>query len=646
MSGICGCIHFDERPVHPETLAAMAGAAAHRGPDGIQTWHNGRVALAHLALHVTPEDERETQPLATRRAERDLVLVADARIDNRADLQSALRAHLSTDAPTDADLVLAAYETWGADCARHLIGDFAFAIWDARHQLLFAARDPMGMRALYYRRKPHRFLFATEAKQILAAPGVPRKIHDPAVAAYLAANVNDRTQTFYEGIRLLPEAHSLRATATNLRTWRHWDADSNARLRYRSDEEYVEHFREVLTDAVRCRLHSTSPAGLLLSGGLDSGSIAALGGHLHEQGEPGLAPIRTYSWAFDTLPQCDERSISAPLVQRYGLSATDIEAESAPLLRLDPYLGPDSDDPYVGGFHGLMDRALQAARREGVRTVLTGHRGDLMAGLWLFDYLHLLKTGQWRRLVRELRQHEQRLGVPWRRVVEIYLTEPLRASLWPEDRLSALRNPLKRLYRAVVSPPASPGPFPDWVRSEFIERVSPLPDRAPTATQWRGMTRQKRYEGITMSIHMHVALSFERHAAQCGLTAADPWSDRRLVEFALAVPPDVLCRAGMNKWIVREAMRGVMPPNVLQASRKVNPYPLHERALKAHLRDLVSVVLSTPSLEKYIDEKRLQSHYGQFQQGQELDVRFWFAVTFALWLYRQHIPSDTRHLQA
>ena len=144
MSGIVGIYYVDGRPVERGTVQGMVSAMAHRGPDGLTTWHEGAVGLGHAMLHTTPESLHEAQPLVHRRG--DLVLTADARIDNRADLIRALRPPRPDDRPiTDAELILAAYEQWGAECPKHLLGAFAFAIWDAREQRLFCTRDHFGV---------------------------------------------------------------------------------------------------------------------------------------------------------------------------------------------------------------------------------------------------------------------------------------------------------------------------------------------------------------------------------------------------------------------------------------------------------------------------------------------------------------------
>src|SRR5690606_27032104 len=160
MSGICGVVNFQGAPVGEAALESMAAAAHHRGPDGIAFHRDGAVGIGHLSRHFTPESVHERQPLVCTVSE--AVLTADARIDNREDLLRELGLRTASRPPasassgpgaplSDADVILAAYRRWGIDCARHLIGDFAFAIWDGSRRQLFLARDPMAMRGLYYR---------------------------------------------------------------------------------------------------------------------------------------------------------------------------------------------------------------------------------------------------------------------------------------------------------------------------------------------------------------------------------------------------------------------------------------------------------------------------------------------------------------
>ncbi len=167
MSGIVGIYYINGRPVEGETLGRMVDILAHRGPDGADIWCEGNIGLGHRMLWTTPESLMEKQPLVDRTG--NLVLTADARIDNRGELISALRLNDSpVEKITDSALILAAYAEWGNQCPEKLIGDFAFAIWDKRKQVLFCARDHMGVKPFYYYYEPGKFFaFASEIKGLL-----------------------------------------------------------------------------------------------------------------------------------------------------------------------------------------------------------------------------------------------------------------------------------------------------------------------------------------------------------------------------------------------------------------------------------------------------------------------------------------------
>lgn len=627
MSGICGVVNFDGAPVGPETLQKMAQAAACRGPDGIRYWRNGSAGLVNLALNITPESFREQQPLVSHRGE--LVLTADARVDNRDELIRTLttKGHLRDTSPTDADVILAAYECWGDACPAHIIGDFAFVIWDAGRRRLFAAREPMGTRALYYRVEPHRVLFATEVKQILAAPGVPARIFEPAVGSFLAGEVGLLPDwTYYQGIAQLPPARALAIEAGSCRVWRYWDIDPDSRIEYRNEHQYAEHFAEILKEAVRCRLRSARPVGIFLSGGVDSGSVASTAGWLLRQnGATGHSDFRAYCWAFDEFTRCDERSISDGIVRHYDLPVTYVPADTEWPLKDYPAHGPDRDEPYLSFYRALADRTLATARDEGTGLMLTGGLGDMMVGTENFDYLDQLREGRYARLWEELRIHGRSWNVARRKLVKSYMWDPFVAHLWPPDEAPRLRRAL-HLTRA----------YPEWVRPEFARRVGmdEILHLGIPRTTLDGFARRKRYQTIFWSVNGQDAVSWERYNARFGMGDADPFSDRRVVEFVMAVPQRELNRAGEFKLLARRAMRGVMPEEVRRAAGKGSMSPLLDAAIKQHAHETVLELIREPRAEAlgFIDGRALAEDVAAYRRGEHGRVHFWFALALEMWL--------------
>ncbi|MDH3716372.1 MAG: asparagine synthetase B, partial [Gammaproteobacteria bacterium] len=180
MSSICGILNLDGRPVERAMLERMSAAAMTPGPDASGYWLTGPVGLAHVAFHVTPESIHETQPLIW--GDDQIVVAADVRLDNRDELMRRLREELTTRQPTDAELVLAAYRKWHHQCVAHLLGDFAFAVWDAQARQLFLARDSLGARGLCYYRGPQSFAFATDFASILDLPCVAPRLNETKIA--------------------------------------------------------------------------------------------------------------------------------------------------------------------------------------------------------------------------------------------------------------------------------------------------------------------------------------------------------------------------------------------------------------------------------------------------------------------------------
>src|SRR5262245_42090580 len=245
----------------------MTNCIAHRGPDGTGQWVDGPVGFGHQMLSTTPESLHERQPLRDETG--DLCLVLDGRVDNRSELKAALEARgarLHDD--TDAELVLKSYVVWGEECPKHIIGDFAFAIWDGRKRQLFCARDFFGIKPFYYHIDDSTFRFGSEQHQILEDPAVRRRPNEGMIAEYLASAITNQEETLYQDIRRLPPAHVLIVRAGQVRKQCYWSPDFSKNIRYRTDEQYADHFLSIFKESIRCRLRSVGTVGIALSGGL------------------------------------------------------------------------------------------------------------------------------------------------------------------------------------------------------------------------------------------------------------------------------------------------------------------------------------------------------------------------------------------
>lgn len=620
MSGVCGIIHFDGSPVDHAVLRKLVSAAPHRGPDGIAEYFAAGAGFAHLALHSTPESIRECQPLV--RADGQLVLVADARIDNRQDLIVELRSDLPEGIPTDADLILAAYVRWREQCAIRLLGDFAFAIWDADRRRLFCARDAIGMRSICYARAGDAVVFASEVGQVLAHPGVSREIDRAAVGVRVAGYTEDPSRTLFTAIRRVRPGSSLIAEAAGERHERYWEPPIEDGSPDRDDDGWADELRALLSRAVDDRLRSpTMTVAMELSGGLDSSSVAATAARSR------TASLVGVTWRFDQLRSCDESPYSAAIAEAGGFPLHSVAAESRWFLH-DPHaFRPSADSPYIG-WPTIVTEACEVARRAGARVLLTGRGGDeLFRGdpavlgeeLWRHraGVLHVLR--QLRRLA-----HERNVA-PWRALYGWVLRPGV-----PEPLASRLRVALRN----------SPS-FPKWalpdphVRAEVRDRIN----AASAPVRSRRMTQQNRYKGIrdlgfTYDLFGH----YDRIPAPFGIEVRHPLFDRRLVEFALRLPPRCLMREGTSKWVLRRAFRGILPENVRCRPRKTSFAPFTALALRDRERTRVSDLFRDPLLARLglVDRPGLTAAFAEYCEGTaSISAALLQCILSEIWL-REH----------
>jgi asparagine synthase (glutamine-hydrolysing) len=594
----------------------MVEAARWRGPDGVGLHVDGQVGLGYLSQHVTPESVREVQPLVVG----DVVVVADARIDNRRELGSWLGRKAAE--CTDVELILAAYREWGVECAARLVGDFAFVVWDGGRRRLFGARDALGMRSLVYRAEAGRTLFATEVKQILAVPGVPARIYEPAVGVYLSGPYMPPEWTFYEGIERLGPAHALVVEGGEKRVWRYWDVDPGHRIRYRREEEYAEHFLEVFREAVRARLRSVHPVGLLLSGGVDSGSVAAVAGSLVKSGEAECPEFRAYSFAFEELTECDERAVSGPLAAHWGIPVTDVPADDLWPLKDYPEHGPDRDDPYLFVYQPLLDACLDAARADGCATLLSGDRGDEVVGDWIYDETGLFLAGRWGTLARELKAAPEGKRRRLHRSLRSDVLGPLLGRWMPTISSSG----------AGVERPT----IPPWVRRDFASRVDLESILAGAAhlTAHQASPHVRRRERITNPAATWRALGEERRRARQGTVYCDPWSDRRVTEYVNAIPQHEVNRRSEEKRLARRATRALIPSRIRARLGKTEPDALFDRGFRDTGLAVARELLDDPLVARrgFVDADGLRSSYDLFLRGEPVRYDFWWPLTLEMWL--------------
>ncbi|MDD5559561.1 asparagine synthase (glutamine-hydrolyzing) [Candidatus Methylomirabilis sp.] len=561
MSGIVGIWNLDGHPVNKTVLMGMSATLAHRGPDGEDLWVQGSVGLGHRMLHTTPESLLEKQPLVDETGK--LCLTLDGRVDNREELRAALEAKgatLRTD--TDAELVLRAYEVWGEDCPQRILGDFAFAIWDGRSRQLFCARDILGIKPFYYYADGCRFLFASALRPLFENPAVPREPNEGMVGEYLATNFTSQQETLYRGILRLPPAQFLIVQPDKIRMARYWDVDPDKAIRHGSDDAYAEEFLEIFKRAVRCRLRSHRLVGADLSGGLDSSSVVCVAHSLYREGVVANPGLETFSLLFPGLP-CDESAYIRDVTRMWEVKSNAVAAEETAASRYAEEV-TRYHDCSIAPNTVMHDPAMILAQEMGVRVLLTGQGSDE----WLTgDFLHhadFLRRCRIADLVRQARFDSQVLSNLDQSVSPLFMIT--RYGLWP-----FLPRPVQRAVKWALR--REPNDVPPWIDPTFARRIQ-LAERFrkkdSAGRQFPTFVQAELSSALTSGDWCFSYEFIERYGSSFGLEYRHPFLDRRMIEYALALPEEQRWRRDHTKFVLRQAMQGLLPETVRQRRTKGN----------------------------------------------------------------------------
>ncbi len=322
LSGIVGIFRRDGGEVEPGLIRSMTQFLSYRGPDGEQIWVERPVAFGHALLHTA---SRPVDPDLQIVHLDNLAITADLRLDSIGDLITELEraGRHPGKCPSDFMLVLEAYTAWGPGCVEHFRGDFAFGIWDSRAGTLFCARDQFGIKPFYYSLLGEVLLFSNTLDCLRQHPAVTTELNEQAIGDFLLFGLNyDKGTTAFRDIQRLPPAHSLLVSRTGLQTRCYWQPPTDQRIRYSRDQEYVEHFNEILHVAVADRMGlargASRPVGILLSGGLDSGAVAVAAKDVSDAGGK-IPEVRTYTVGYDRLFESDEGAQARVLAKHLGL---------------------------------------------------------------------------------------------------------------------------------------------------------------------------------------------------------------------------------------------------------------------------------------------------------------------------------------
>lgn len=544
MAAIFARLHLDETPLPPRALDHGLAVLSEYGPEGEGRWSSRHAGLGYRHLEVSPESCHEAQPVH----HGPLVLVADALLDNRDELCDLL--DISTSQRTtlpDSRLLLQAYLRWGSACVDRLHGDYAFVLWDDRAGHVFAARDPAGARPLFYTCRHQRLVVATDIRALLAQPDLAFTPNESRIAAYLQWPLNPTEDCFFTDIAPVPPGHTLLADRNGVRLKRWWDPRDISEVRFARREDYADRCRELLEAAVADRIRTSHPVGSHLSGGLDSTGVTLLASRRLKQRGRSLDGCYTWAPAVSSryplhTDHRDERRLIAAVCTQEGIPCLYGSAAGEDYV---DFLGRDMA---VEGHCDLFEELpmMAAAAQRGTRVMLSGWGGDeALTYTTRGVAAYLLRTGKWRTLLGMARRHAGGLR-RWHRWSRF---------LWQEACLPLMPDALYSRF----SPYMNTQRLDSVAANHWLTRFSH--SQAGRGPAWRVLGDPRRVQHALLD-NGHLAArmaTWANWAAPHRLIYRYPLTDRRVLEFALGLPRELLWQEGTHRWVYRRALHDLLP---------------------------------------------------------------------------------------
>ena len=663
MSSFVGLLNLNGAPVAPAIIEAMLGRVAHRvtpqGAARASVRCRAAVGLGCAVLPTTPQARLELEnPDAQQtlcEGDRELWIVSDARLDNRAELIGALGAGAKAQGWSDGRLILAAYARWGEESVRRLRGDFAYAIWDGHQRRLLCARDVFGVKPFYYAHQPGQwFAFGCEVKALWAVPDLDSSVNPQQIAGFLAARFDDKTSTFYRDVRRLSPASWISLSlapgqnSAPLAEHLYWELDGHSELAVEGDapqrdQKYAALVGAAFAEALGERMRCDGKLAVFLSGGLDSSCIAALA----ERQAP-HKPLATLSTIFDRFAQCDERlyidqTLARGEFEPLWMNGDEISALDD-LERILWHLDGPSSGPNVCSAWAQY-RLLQDA---GVSVVLDGHGGDEIVFKGYERIGELLQNGQFGAAWHELRLTHRHGLIPQTPSSQLWsallwhardkrglgrLTRPLRQRQARRAQASDSTGQLNALSLGVLTP----------------ETLELLEHQAPGAALLN--TRGHHVAEITSAIQPLALEGIDAISGAHALETRCPFWERQLAQLCVSLPADQKLRDGHNRHVMRRAMQGVLAPDVQWRRDKTDFGPqvttvLREREGARFERFFELWENAAPGLERYVDLENACAQWQNLQgaptgslQAALPAVVLWKIFSLGVWLAAQ--PPQT-----
>ncbi len=632
MCGING-IAFSSRSgrhVDAAELKRMRDVITHRGPDDEGSYIDGRIGLGHRRLSIV-DVAAGHQPMTN---DGSLYITYNGEIYNHADYRDDLmaRGHVYH-THCDTETILHLYAEYGADCVNYLRGMFAFGIWDRDRRELFIARDRLGVKPLYYVHTDDGSLyFASEIKSLLEARAVKPELNFATFSDYLANHAPSGEETLFVNVKRLLPGHTLTWRDGEVKIRKYWDVSfAKTEAAGRSDADYIAEWGELFRKSVQLRLMADVPLGMFLSGGIDSSAIAAVMSTLVDE------PIKTFSVAFAER-EANELEYARLVARTFKTEHHEVVISPEDFFSALPNLIWHEDEPLAHPSSVALYFVSKLAA-EHVKVVLTGEGSDeLMAGY-----------ARYRKTILNLA-----LGEQYHRIVPSGFRNLVRRQL---DGMtgSKLRLKLRRTFLN-LSPDIESIYFDNFavfsrtmqkqlLRPETIERMGGIDPYAGVSevlghTDAQSLLDRLLYADIKTYLH-ELLMKQDQMSMAASLESRVPFLDHKLVEFTSSLPERLKLHRWTTKYVLRQSMKGVLPPAILERPKMGFPVPIGKWFRGAYASVLDEYVTSERAADRRIfNAEFVRALVNQHRRGEaNHSERLWSLVNLEMW-FRRFIDGD------
>jgi len=631
MCGITGIVNLDKKPVEKKILEKMNASLSHRGPDDEGFFIEKNIGLAQRRLSILDLSPLGHQPMFY--DNNNLAIVFNGEIYNYLEIRAELIIlGYKFRSQTDTEVILAAYQEWGTDCLARFNGMWAFVIYDKKNDLIFAARDRLGVKPFYYLEDKEKFLFASEIKALLKHPEIKSEPNEKIVWDYLIRGLVDHSEdTFFRHVKELRGGYYLvlrkkkpASPAGRLEIRKYWDLDPSKKQAALSDQALQDKFRELFLDSVNFRLRSDVPIGTCLSGGLDSSAIVCvINDFLKKEGK--ITQIgrwqKTFSSAYDSkkYKDCDERRYINEVIRKTKAKSHLVFPSASQLVKEIKDVIYHQDYPFCSTSIYAQWNVFRLARQNGVKVMLDGQGSDeLLAGYHLYFGIYfseLLKEFKIPRFVYEVimysRKHERSV---WGIFKDLFM-ELVRRGFLGGLTSRFFQNQWSE-YDVFK---------PSW-KNKF---KSPAPLR-PSGNLLKDGLHNHLKTSITSLLRYE-----DRDSMAFGIESRVPFLDYRFVEFVYALSDNQKIRQGETKWIMRQALKGILPEKIRTRQDKIGFATPEEYWMKETLgKEMKKVFASEKFNARGIFQRgKAAELFNQYLEGKIKNYQlFWRLYNYEMWM--------------